>query len=260
MKSVKCEKCGSHDLIMIDGVFACRDCRYKYSAEKTARMLPEGFDDLQLGREVSFGRYNQSDPSLGEPEAIKWDVLAFDQQKVLLISKYALEAGAFHKERKKVIWEKSSIRKWLNKEFIEKAFAGEEREKILPTYNINVASEFFSSWDVNYTEDKIFLLSIDEAFWYMDDKETRRKTVTPYAIKKGIFTSSDGYCMYWLRSNGSYTDQAAIVYNNGDVRTDGISVDSKKYGICPAMWVKRRTNKSIKKQIKNAAVKDGANV
>ena len=41
MKQLKCEMCGSADLIKQDGVFVCQSCGCKYSVEEAKKMMVE---------------------------------------------------------------------------------------------------------------------------------------------------------------------------------------------------------------------------
>lgn len=46
MKQIKCEMCGSTDLIKMDGVFVCQSCGTKYSVEEARKMMIEGTVDV----------------------------------------------------------------------------------------------------------------------------------------------------------------------------------------------------------------------
>ena len=41
MKQIKCDMCGSTDLIKQDGVFVCQSCGIKYSVEEARKMMVE---------------------------------------------------------------------------------------------------------------------------------------------------------------------------------------------------------------------------
>ncbi len=47
MKQLKCEMCGSTDLIKQDGVFVCQSCGIKYSVEEAKKMMVEGTVEVQ---------------------------------------------------------------------------------------------------------------------------------------------------------------------------------------------------------------------
>ena len=47
MKSLKCEMCGSNQLIKQDGLFVCQSCGTKYSVEEAKKMMVEGTVEVQ---------------------------------------------------------------------------------------------------------------------------------------------------------------------------------------------------------------------
>lgn len=47
MKQLKCEMCGSTDVLKQEGVFVCQNCGTKYSAEDAKKMMVEGTVDVQ---------------------------------------------------------------------------------------------------------------------------------------------------------------------------------------------------------------------
>ena len=47
MKQLKCEMCGSTDLIKQDGVFVCQSCGIKYSVEEAKKMMVEGVVEVR---------------------------------------------------------------------------------------------------------------------------------------------------------------------------------------------------------------------
>ncbi|MDR1183264.1 MAG: KAP family NTPase [Coriobacteriales bacterium] len=73
---------------------------------------------------------------------------------------------------------------------------------------------------------KLFLLSIEEADEYFSDKNSR--------IARRIDNGVDH--RWWLRSPGSNTDYAAIVYGHGGVSMYGNGV-SRDFGIRPSLWL-----------------------
>lgn len=42
MKALKCELCGSNDVVKQDGLFVCQHCGTKYSLEEAKKMMVEG--------------------------------------------------------------------------------------------------------------------------------------------------------------------------------------------------------------------------
>lgn len=47
MKAIKCELCGSNDIMKQDGVYICQYCGTKYSAEEAKKMMVEGIVEVQ---------------------------------------------------------------------------------------------------------------------------------------------------------------------------------------------------------------------
>ena len=68
----------------------------------------------------------------------------------------------YNENDKYVTWEKSSLRAWLNKKFINTAFSDEEKEKINITEIVNQDNPVYGIEGGNNTFDKIFLLSLSE--------------------------------------------------------------------------------------------------
>ena len=42
MKALKCEMCGSNDVVKQDGLYVCQNCGTKYSVEEARKMMVEG--------------------------------------------------------------------------------------------------------------------------------------------------------------------------------------------------------------------------
>lgn len=42
MKTLKCEMCGSNDVVKQDGLYVCQHCGTKYSVEEARKMIVEG--------------------------------------------------------------------------------------------------------------------------------------------------------------------------------------------------------------------------
>ena len=61
---------------------------------------------------------------------IEWLVLDVKDDNLLLITLDCIDALPYNNERKKLTWENSDIRKWLNEDFIEMAFSEEEKDQL----------------------------------------------------------------------------------------------------------------------------------
>lgn len=202
---------------------------------------------------VAFGAYPQTE-SGNDQTPIEWLVLAREDNKALLLSRYGLDAQPYNTSKTETTWEKSTLRTWLNKDFMNRAFTANEKSAILLTNVDNSSSQGYSKWSTsggNNTQDKIFLLSFAEANKYLGvtydnsnntNNTTSRVAPTAYAIAQGAWTSSsnktaDGQAAgwWWLRSPGSDQDYAASVGTGGSLSISGVDCDY--YCVRPALLV-----------------------
>ena len=126
----------------------------------------------------------------------------------------------------------------MNETFYEAAFNSKEQEKILTT---TVKAEDNSKYGTEAgedTEDKVFLLSIDEAENLFFSREDRQCKPTEYAVSQGVWKHEDmGNCNWWLRSPGYNSFLASGVYSNGYAFHLGSNVCYFNLGVRPAMWL-----------------------
>ena len=85
---------------------------------------------INAGDTVYFGKYEQDGNTKNGKEKIEWQVLEKKGNKALLISKKVLDVQPYNKEKKDITWEKCTLRKWLNKDFIKESFNSKESKKI----------------------------------------------------------------------------------------------------------------------------------
>lgn len=209
-----------------------------------------------IGSIVTFGHYEQDNDLTNGPEAIEWIVLDVSGDKVLLLSKYGLDAKQYHKAYVGITWEKCSLRDWLNNEFLNEAFTDEEQTAILLTDVDNSSAQGYSEWTTdggNDTQDRVFLLSCAEANRYLnvtyDDNNNLEARVVPtaYAIARGAWINhqwktADGLDAgrWWLRSPGRHQYRAAFVYGAGSLRSTHVTSFSDHFGgnaVRPAVWI-----------------------
>ena len=202
--------------------------------------IPETF---AVGDVINFGSYEQDNDLTNGSESVEWLVLAVESRRALLISRYALDAKPFNSKWSRVTWEKSSLRKWLNNEFLNAAFSAEE-QKLIPTVTVSADhNPSYSTSPGKATQDKVFLLSISEVNKYFKSDEARKCAPTDYAVAQGAYTN-DSYkvegratCWWWLRSPGINSYYAAYVYGGGSVLNYGSNVSLDDYAVRPALWI-----------------------
>ena len=166
--------------------------------------------------------YNKKYMTFGNME---WIVLAREGGKALLLSKDCIEERAFHEKFEPVTWKDCSLRSYLNGPWYETTFSEEEKAKILTAKVKNADNEDCGTPGENDTEDKVFLLSVDEAEQYF------------YSDHERIADLDNKASDWWLRSPGNY-ECAVVVNRDGRIWSVGWEVDSKIGGVRPALWIK----------------------
>ena len=150
------------------------------------------FKNAKVGNYIKFGSYPQT--SNGGVQPIEWQVLSIGNNKMLVISRYGLDAKRF--DGSSNVWKNSKIRKWLNGEFYNKAFIDQEKKCINLSNLLDVG-----------TSDNVFLLSKEESGKYFANDNARLCKPTDYAVKNGAYVWKDNGCgVWWLRSpNHNYS-------------------------------------------------------
>ncbi len=184
---------------------------------------------------IKFGRYPQNNGSFKEP--IEWLVLKFKGNEALLLSWNALDCRPYHHECADVAWENCDLRKWLNNDFLKEAFTPEEQSMIKLSKVQNDDNPEYGIRGGNITRDRIFCLSLAEAERYFKNDAERRCQATTLAEDYGAF-NGEGYCWWWLRSPGDSKNNAAYIFTDGTIYTDGYYVHGDDFAVRPAMWVK----------------------
>ena len=200
-----------------------------------------------VGDKITFGSYPFYEDD-GEKE-IDWIILDIDaDNNALVISDYALDNVRYNEKNEEITWEDSTIRKWLNETFINKAFTAEEQVKIIKSYIENKDNPEYPGERGNDTYDKLFLLSIEEVNKYFKNTESIIAFSTPYAKSKNsvngklyvsfkyVSTDHEDLCGWWLRSTGGYyNDCAACIDLDGSIHSGNVYND--EYAVRPALKI-----------------------
>ncbi len=218
---------------------------YKDSEDKINSIMPQ-YNQILLskatvGDTVLFGAYEQDNDTSNGKEYIEWQVLAKEDNKILVISKYALDCQKYNTSHIGVTWESSSLRKWLNGTFFNAAFIAEEQAQIQNT-TVSADKNPNSKYNPgNSTNDKVFLLSITEAEKYFPTDESRKCAPTAFAKAQGAYisdkTASGEATCWWLRSPGYKRYYAAVVNHVGSVYCTGSDVNCDSDCVRPALWI-----------------------
>ena len=192
---------------------------------------------IKVGSKMAFGRYPYTASS--EIMPIAWEVIDVKDNKALLLADNGLDAVPYNIKFAEVTWETSSIREWLNFDFYHTAFNGSEQSRIVSTVLKNPDNSMFGTTGGNDTNDKVFLLSIDEAELYLSSY--KHVHPTPYAIERGAHADGTGKWSSscgWLRSPGYEQGNAALLDRFGGISLHGGFVNNDDCAVRPAIWVK----------------------
>ena len=204
-------------------------------------------------------------------EPIKWRVLTSNYNgKTLLFSETALDVIPYDANSAEGTtdysnkYDTSDIRKFLNKDFFNKAFSKEEKAAILDTMVDNSQSstigkgqnEIENSDICENTTDKIFLLSLKEITtkeygfneFNKDDielsskknNESRKIPASDYTIATGTYLEKvepHNHCCYWLRSPVSPLEEENTVQMIGEDGRNGVSNPDGEFAIVPAFTI-----------------------
>ncbi|MBR4343211.1 MAG: hypothetical protein IKP88_11005 [Lachnospiraceae bacterium] len=217
---------------------------------------------------VTFGSYEQDNNFDNGKEPIEWIVLSNDGEKLLLLSKYALEFKRFNEKKTAITWENCTLRSWLNSEFYNSAFNDREKALIIKSYLENHNNPKYDTYGGNDTYDNVFLLSADDVLntEYGFSKEyksengdiARRCAPTAYVLAQCPWVDTtyptkdyESSCYWYLRTPGERDSEVTNVIPNGRVNLQGNDVgDLLLHTIRPAIYIEltNEINEKLNKQ------------
>ena len=167
----------------------------------------EALANAAVGESVAFGPY-------------EWLVLKKEDGKALLITADSIEEGIrYNEELERTTWETSTLRAWMNGEFLER-FSAEDQARICEAEVGDSGNPKFELDGGNATVDKVFCLSAKEA----------KELMTPEQRVASV--------NWWIRTPGYVTKHAVCVFcQSGGVFLDGYLVNTANFSIRPALWV-----------------------
>ena len=222
---------------------------------------------------VTFGNYPQATET---PEPIEWIVLAHQDNRLLLLSKYVIDVHEFDASHPSEndpdtylypTWAESDIRKWLNDVetgFMSDAFSSAEQAMIAEV--TNKTSDYMNGESVvnaggEDSNDKVFLLDISDVqnTDYFENSEALLAYGTAHIVGRACLPKPDNsgctskadknqcthlscHAPWWLRSPKFLTTDAGYISYDFDSSSpndifDSESVDDINTGVRPALWV-----------------------
>ena len=219
---------------------------YERAQEVLLEIPASAYYLFNVGDIVTYGTYEQDNKTSNGKEAIEWIILEKREDKMLVISRYALDCQpydsnwpAWQDENSwddetnpvySVTWENCSLRKWLNDTFMTQAFDTEEQKKILVTTLFpNEDSSYYVGAKGGQTKDKVFLLSSTEYENFESYLDYKNKG-TEYCYAQGAYKSKGGTCRWWLRTPLWFAYE-------GDSDDSNLNVSDDQLAVRPAMWI-----------------------
>lgn len=176
-------------------------------AEKCEMLLT-----FREGNTVTFGAYQ------GKP--IRWKVVDSSGKMRMLIAEDLVLEMPYNNLRVDSYWQSTTLRKWLNKEFVQEAFTPEQRLLLIGTRRTNESNELYYTQGGLPTMDKVFIPSKRELDHYLPQTQDR-------ALGK----------WWWLRTPGDNLLAVTAVEADGSVYMHGVNVNYPNGGVRPAMWL-----------------------
>ena len=181
--------------------------------KKAETFQPVNSDPSLASYAIRFGTDKQG-------QKITWKILGKSKQKALIISNDIICNKPYNTLSGNTFWKNSSLRSWLNNEFLNEYFNEDERTRIIPFMPKDKGTDNSEFSRRGIPEgDKVFLLSKDEALRFFKDNAAR---------------TLDSW--WWLRSSGNKPEYAAYIRSNGVINNEG--ADTYYIGgVRPAMWI-----------------------
>ena len=111
---------------LLDGL-SYRDSEEKIQSMKSQH--PQIFlAGADVGDTVTFGTYEQNNNYSDGNESIEWIVIDKQEDKIMVVSKCIIAMQPFNTTNEgHISWEKCTLRKWLNNDFLNEAFSDAEK-------------------------------------------------------------------------------------------------------------------------------------
>ncbi len=230
---------------LVDAANAFFKLRFDDSEDRVKQIKDQLIAKADVGDPVLFGDYEQDGDSSNGKELIEWIVLAKEEGRLMLISRYGLDGREFSSQSGECYWEISTLRSWLNGRFPDNSFSNEDPSDVLQSTLINYRYPPAESEDEDVSElileeyttnDRVFLLDSQELNAYFPEESDRECKATEFAIENGVTANADNSCNWWLRSPGSERDLNEYVWNQyGTVSSTPQQI---VLAVRPVMWIK----------------------
>lgn len=190
---------------------------------------------MQVGERIYFDRYC-------------WRILDVQDNMALMITEKVIEQRAYHHTYKDTTWYDCELRRYLNGEFYDR-FDETNQARIIQVTNENMDNPWYGTKAGDVSQDRIFLLSLEEVCRYFGDSSEKlynrgnnrywKKNDENNSRRLARLEGANGCWWWWLRSPGRHNRLAAYVHGtDGCVGVNGNNVTNNRGGIRPALWLK----------------------
>jgi hypothetical protein len=159
----------------------------------------------------------------------KWRVLEVKGDSALMITENVIEKRQYHRDYANVTWKTCDLRKYLNGPFLQK-FSDDQQKQIAETTIKNKGNPEYGLKGGGDTEDKVFILNIEEARRYLR-RDSDRKANN----------------WWWLRGPGYNNNPVAEVTSDGSIDSDGNSAVNPQGGVRPVLWINLKPSDQLAK-------------
>lgn len=184
-------------------------------------------DNSLSNTSIYIGQYEQDDEPENGQEPIEWIIVDETEDSYLLISRYVLDYVTYSDVRENAAWSTSSLRRFLEEDFLPQAFSEEERQFISRTNHVE---------DGIKSRDLLFVPSLAEQQRYLTG-ENAKGVLTPSALREVASLLIRRTINWWLRDIWTSKKTSAVIVD-GDGKQAMLEV-TKKAGVRPMMRISK---------------------
>jgi hypothetical protein len=206
-------------------------------------------------------------PSFFPVQPVKWNILAVDAQGVLLVATENLDVQPYHSVTGTVTWSASSLRTWLENDFLLGStstpsttdyFSTVERNAVAfsPLLNPTVGPDT----DGVPTNDRVFLLSADEVEAFFTAPNDRKGYNSVYATSYANTSEPHTFPeKWWTRTHSTSMNPgyATFIEEDGTVERDGLR-NTTPVPVRPALRLSREAVVMLSDAAGKPAFTDGS--
>ncbi len=197
---------------------------YKEATSICKNLRKKGCDDFdELLMKAEKGRILQAEPgNVVYFAKTDWYLADRSGDRVLLIKKSSFEITsdmADYSKDRNLTWESSTIRSYLNSDYLKDGFSDEELKMIIPTVLKADSNPVYNTSGGNDTEDKVFIISAKEFEEYSD-----------------LLNKTTKQC-WWTRTAGANEGSLVFVETDKTILYYGSAMTESDIRAKPAIWI-----------------------